>query len=314
MPESFTEQIISTLKHILPDVQITVQQINKPGEQHLTGLCMRSDKTNLVPILYLDRPYLEYCHGVSIDQICNGIRQMYEENCFTDSFDTSVITDWSKVSERVCTRLINQNRNTAYLKDKILQPIDGTDISFLYYIDLDTFTEGATVPVSQQLFSGWNIPIETLHQTALDNTARLHLPKIRSMAAVMSEMLGNNESYLADDPCMYVITSQKMLNGAVLALLPDVCSELRQKLGDFYLLPSSINEMLAVPQSLQTPDMLLAMVTEINHSQVSEQDFLADDVYIMQDGKLVSALSNEEKNTIRRHALSYLPFPEIELD
>ena len=88
------------------------------------------------------------------------------------------------------------------------------------------------------------------------------------MSAVMTEIMDTEELPFEEDPRMYVITSSRMVNGAILALMPSVYEQLQAKLGDVFLLPSSVHEMLAVPQNLQSPANLLAMVTEINHVQV----------------------------------------------
>ena len=315
MLEEFTRQVLDTLKQMLPDCDLTVQQVNKPGENRLTGICIRSEKSNVAPILYMEQPYQMFCEGTPINDICNQLRRVYEQNCMTDNFDTAILTDWSKVSDRVCAKLINFNRNREYLQDKVFMVIPTTDIVVMYYVDLDTVSDGATVPVSKQLFDAWNIDTETLHQHAMQNTQRIHNPSVRPLNAVMTEVLHATDEELAgiDAPCMYVITSQKMINGAILALLPDVQAQLQEALGDYFLLPSSTEEMLAVPRSLQSPDMLLAMVTEINHTQVLPADQLSDDVYIIQNGQLISVFTDEEKQVLRRKALCWLPFPEVEL-
>lgn len=315
MLEDFTSQVLDTLKQMLPDCDLTVQQVSKPGEVCLTGICIRSEKSNVAPIIYLNEAYDRFQNGMSINEICNQLRHLYETNCITDSFDVSILTDWSKVSDRVCAKLINFNRNKDYLLDKVFTLIPTTDIVIMYYVDLDTIAEGATAPVSQQLFHSWGIETGTLYETAMRNTQRIHKPNVRPLNAVMNEVLQTDEDELAeiDVPCMFVITSSKMVNGAILALMPDVQAKLQEKLGDFYLLPSSTHEMLAVPQNLQSADDLLAMVTDINHTQVAPPDRLSDDVYIVQNGQIFSVFSEKQKQALRRKALCWLPFPDDEL-
>lgn len=314
MLKEFTNQVLATLQTMLPGCELTVQQVNKPGEQQLTGICIRSEKSNVCPILYLDQPYQLYQTGTPIEAICKQLQQVYEKNCLSTSFDTSILTDWNKVSDRVCARLINLKQNSEYLQDKVFTFVPTTDIAVMYYVDLDSVTEGATAPVSQKLFASWNIDTGTLYDTAMRNTERIHQPSVRPMSAVMTEMMDTEELPFEEDPHMYVITSSRMVNGAILALIPSVYEQLQAKLGDVFLLPSSVHEMLAVPQNFQSPADLLAMVTEINHVQVAEADRLADDVFTIQNGQLVSVFSEEERRAIRRNALNFLPFPDDEID
>ena len=46
-------------------------------------------------------------------------------------------------------------------------------------------------------------------------------------------------------------------------------------------LPSSISEVIAVPQTAGEPEMLLAMVHEINETEVAPEERLTDSIYPM---------------------------------
>ena len=52
----------------------------------------------------------------------------------------------------------------------------------------------------------------------------------------------------------------------------------------------------------------------VMNNKVAEADRLADDVFTIQNGQLVSVFSEEERKAIRRNALSFLPFPDDEID
>lgn len=62
---------------------------------------------------------------------------------------------------------------------------------------------------------------------------------------------------------------------------PGVMDEIEEKLGgDFFVLPSSLHETIVVPDDGNMEyKALLAMVTEINESEVDKQDKLTDQVY-----------------------------------
>lgn len=62
---------------------------------------------------------------------------------------------------------------------------------------------------------------------------------------------------------------------------PGVMDEIGEKLGgDFFVLPSSLHETIVVPDDGNMEyKALLAMVTEINESEVDKQDKLTDQVY-----------------------------------
>ena len=65
---------------------------------------------------------------------------------------------------------------------------------------------------------------------------------------------------------------------------------LHNEIGNFYILPSSIHEIIAVPASGGFEiAMLYSMVKEVNSTAVSEEDFLSDIVYFYDGNKITVA-------------------------
>ena len=314
MPQEFIEQLIATLKTMLPDAcDISVQEVTKQAEERLTALCIRSDKTNITPIIYIDSAYQNYCHGASIENLALTIKQIYEQNSNPQQFDTTIVTDWEKAKKTVCARLINVKRNTSYLAEKVTTPLDGTNLAYMYFIDIPVVKDGS-VPINTSIFKGWNVSLEEMHEIACANTQRLYPACISSMGDVMQDLAGDTGiDFVPEDSALYVVTNRQKFHGAISALYPDTAKRLQDALGDFYLLPSSIHEMLAVPVTLTpSPADLLHMVVSINHdgSVVRPEDILADNVYRIVDGKLTPVFTKEQRIAIIKDVLSYLPFPE----
>lgn len=73
---------------------------------------------------------------------------------------------------------------------------------------------------------------------------------------------------------------------------PDAQSKVRELVGgDFYILPSSTQEVLCVDKATADVNDLLAMVKEINRGLVDGQGvYLADDVYEIKGKAIVSAV------------------------
>lgn len=314
MPHDFIDILIATLKPMLPDAcDISVQEVTKQAEERLTALCIRSDKTNITPLIYIDSAYENYCHGASIENLATTIKQIYEQNSNLQQFDTTIVTDWEKAKKTVCARLINVKRNTSYLAEKVTTPLDGTNLAYMYFIDIPVVKDGS-VPINTSIFKGWNVSLEEMHEIACANTAKYYPACIQSMAATMEDLAGDTGiDFVPTDAAMYVVTNRQKIHGAISALYPDTAKRLQDALGDYYLLPSSIHEMLAVPVSLaQSPEDLLHMVVSINHdgSVVRPEDILADNIFKIADGKLTPVFTKEQRLAIIRDELSWLPFPE----
>ena len=85
---------------------------------------------------------------------------------------------------------------------------------------------------------------------------------------------------LEQGPQMYVITNKNKIFGASTIIYPGVLMEFAQQRGNFYVLPSSIHEVIFIPASenIDEEEMKI-MVKEVNETQVPKEDFLSDEVY-----------------------------------
>lgn len=63
--------------------------------------------------------------------------------------------------------------------------------------------------------------------------------------------------------------------------VPCMLEEIREKIGDFYLLPSSKHEIICVPDQIERPDIksLKEIVKAVNADSVSAEDLLSEGVW-----------------------------------
>jgi len=79
---------------------------------------------------------------------------------------------------------------------------------------------------------------------------------------------------------MYVLTNDTKVNGASEILRDDIRQEIADKIGDFFVLPSSIHETLIIPKSAgMDRKELEQMVQKVNQTQVLPEERLSDHVY-----------------------------------
>lgn len=83
---------------------------------------------------------------------------------------------------------------------------------------------------------------------------------------------------------MYVLTNKSNYFGASSLLFDSVLQDIAGKLkDDFWVLPSSIHECIIVPAEFaMSKEELQEMVREINRSEVAQEDFLSDEIYLYQ--------------------------------
>ena len=100
---------------------------------------------------------------------------------------------------------------------------------------------------------------------------------------------------------IYILTNQDKLNGASVSAQEGVLEKVAELLGtNYYVLPSSIHELLILPDngSMQLSE-LEAMVREVNATQVAPEDRLSDKVqYYDRETKLLQR--GQEKSVLGR--------------
>lgn len=83
------------------------------------------------------------------------------------------------------------------------------------------------------------------------------------------------------EPPIYVLTNQLKFFGASVLLYRDIlkkCSDLFKD--DFYLIPSSIHEVIALPKELvSSRENLNALIQEVNREHVAPEEILSDHFY-----------------------------------
>ncbi len=94
---------------------------------------------------------------------------------------------------------------------------------------------------------------------------------------------------------LYVLTNAANMFGAEVLMHSEVLRELHARIGDYYILPSSKHEVLAISKQF-SPDIedLKAMVQTINLTTVRPEDRLSDNVYSY-DGKALTIAKADDK-------------------
>lgn len=97
---------------------------------------------------------------------------------------------------------------------------------------------------------------EELFELAKENTRRIMPPVVQSMSSAIIELSEENDEVMdmktreeleQAEELMYLITNEQVTRGAVSMLYSDVMEEVTEKLGgDIYLIPVSVNEIVAV--------------------------------------------------------------------
>lgn len=285
--QTFKEHILTYMKeHFQNACQIFIQPVLKNNGQVLDGLIILPQQLNIAPTLYLNFYYEQLKNGHTLEQICTEICRHYEINCPHTSIDIAFFTDFKKVRSHIAYKLINHEKNSALLKD--VPHIRFLDLAIVFYCLIPSIqTQYASILIHNQHLDFWNVSAKELFDLASENTPKLQGYSFENITRLLHHLtFGSDEepdetSVKQSSYPLFVLSSKNHLYGASCILYQDLLYTLAQKADmDFYILPSSIHEVILIPtQDDRSFKELSAMVKEINQSEVSPEDVLSNHAY-----------------------------------
>ena len=288
----FAGTVKEALAVYFEDCTIQVQEVKKNNGRILHGLTIREQASNLAPTIYLEAFFEQYQDGRSFVDIVKEIARVYETHrvpgCF--AFDTGIITDYERAKDSICFKVVNTERNMELLSD--VPSIPFCDLSIIFYIKMPKMDDQeASVTIHNSLMDSWGIDTDTLFEVAKYNTPRLLPGNVRSMESVLSGLFfdepgdflatGFDDIRPANDFGMYIATNRTRCNGASVFLYDSLLSGFAERIGgDFYILPSSIHELIFLPEiPFMDVEAMRDMVCSVNVSEVAPEEVLSDSVY-----------------------------------
>jgi hypothetical protein len=214
------------------------------------------------------------------------ILENYRHNRPTKSIDVRFFTQFENTKSKIAIKLINYEKNKTLLQD--VPHIRFLDLAIVFYclITMDEEVGNATILIHNSHLAYWNVTLEELFAIAKENTRKLLPEKISDMNDMLQElskrqlisapMLADEERYP-----MFVLTNERNLHGAACILYDDLLKQYAAQADtDFYILPSSIHEVILIPTTEDTcQEELSEMVMEVNASQLLEEEVLSDHAY-----------------------------------
>lgn len=282
------------------DGRVYINRVLKNNGTRLDGLVIMEKDHMMAPTIYIDDYYPKYKKGMSIDKIMDEILSSYYMN--RDSFELNLdfFKSYEKMRHRIAFKIINHKKNKELLKQ--IPHKKFLDLAIVYYAVLsDNGGRIATALLHNTHLEAWNIDQKTLDEQASFNTPRLLRATIRPIEKVLDDYADKNgiksfdtagtdecDEYFPDLSkefnhcgCMYVLTNSTGMNGAACLLYEKPLACFGRKIDqDFFVLPSSVHEVILVPKTENiNKEDLSEMVRDINKTDVSADEILSDNVY-----------------------------------
>ena len=288
----FCNYVENQIKGFIPakysDYSVELHTVSKPNIGEQIGLAFVPPvKDYPAPVIYLEPFYDAYLNkGMNIGRLmvqigttaAEGIEKGKET--VSEMFDiVPDMTDWSGVKGQVTVRAIGVSRNTELLKTVPCR-LHG-DIALIYQGSVKAKDDSQmTVRITNDLMDRYGISEPELYAAAMENSQRSQKVTCRPMGEVLGDILGMDP----DDPMvgeapakLYVLSTESLSFGAAALFYPGVIEKIGKNIPEgFYILPSSIHEVLILPKNQGEKAMLENMVQEINATQVAPDEVLSD--------------------------------------
>ncbi|WP_199704105.1 DUF5688 family protein [Butyrivibrio sp. XB500-5] len=198
-------------------------------------------------------------------------------------FNLEALQDYDHMKETLSMEVVSAARN-AELLDKVPHK-EIEDMAVVYRFVVDTGDDGrGSILITNQLLDNYGITAQQLHEDALKYAPVMRPAVIKTMSETLMEMMGPEAKdmipVMPSDP-LFVASVPDKIQGASVIAYQDFMDQAAERVGgDFYILPSSIHEVLLVRDD-GTIDRsnLEGMVKEVNETQVAPEDLLTDSVY-----------------------------------
>lgn len=270
------------------DMRVELRATKKNNGKEMMGLILREEHINAAPVIYLEEYYEKYQMGIGVIELVKEILEVHESIRCKQSWDVGHVYKYESARCKLSLKIISFEQNQELLQDVPYVPF--LDLAIVFYLLIDVWESGTSMMlVRNDTLQSWGITKEQLYQDALENAPKILPPSFLGINVVVDELLNANNNIdlevVQEENCpkerMFVLSNKEKCLGAAGILYPGQLEEIALALGeDFYILPSSIHEVIILPVSQSvSKEELNAMITEINDTQVEEEEVLSNHAY-----------------------------------
>lgn len=284
MREVIIKKLVEAVKEVAGESYlITTHTVKKNNGVELQAVNVRMQGDIISPNVYVDTLLEEIEIGnITVIEAAKRVFDIYQEHKNPElGIDINKLTDKDYILSNVEYQLINAKRNQEELKEIPSKKI--VDLVAIYRTVISDDENGmASYVLSNQHLKLAGINIDELDEAAMRNTKKSGF-SVKTMQEVMEDMMGLREEIPEDMralPEIFVLTNNKKTNGANILFYKEQLAKVAEKIqNDFYIIPSSINELLAISVSYAEVEPLRDILKEVNDKMVDVEDILGYEIY-----------------------------------
>ena len=297
--DCFMEELKNRLNEYYKDeYSVSIKIMTKNNDRVRHGLSILKRGSNVSPTIYLDEAYADYIAGYkSLGEVASEVIAARRKCKEYVDFEAEQYLDYEWVRSRLGIKLIGRSLNHKLLKD--IPHVDFSDMAIIFYVEIDDDNIGrGAIVVRKEHMDEWSINIKRLYTDAMNNAMQKEQPVLEDMMTMLMDIYTRrygeegSEDFKAvlneikegtkERSRMYVLSNQSKNNGASVIAYPGMLHDIGESLGcDFYILPSSIHELIILPVIDDTEHgyRLSELVKEVNETKLDPENVLSNHAY-----------------------------------
>lgn len=285
--EEFCDFVRDNILNLMPEDRkwtVRIMDVEKNNGIKRKGISIMGEEGNISPTIYLEGFYEDFVNdSIELEEVLVQVKNTYEKHKkegFTLDYEKFLKED------RIIACLVNREMNQKLLKQIPYVPV-GEDLAliFKYYLKEVFGEESGYVTITDHLAKQMKIDTKKLLPKALENMKEIYPVSLVSM----EHLLFGYPEELPSTMNMYVLTNKERHLGASALLYEETRKMLYDRFEcDLIALPSSIHEWILLP--IGEGDFrsgLNEMVREVNATQVSEEERLGNNAYVIKREQLL---------------------------
>ena len=291
--ESFKKEFTDDIKEKLDelgygDVKVIINNMKKVNKDY-EAMDVVPEGSIVGVSFSLEDTFARYEQSGDYDSVLKGTASFIADGLeITPKPDINTLMNYDEMKGRLSIEVISAEANKELLTGIPHDRIE--DLAAVYRFALNSGEMGkgmaASILITNKMIEMMGVTHEQLKNDALRNAPKIRPAVITGMSELMKDMMGKEAYELAygtddADEMMFVATVPGKDSGAGILVYQDFMDKAAERVGgDFFILPSSIHEVLLV---IDTGDMkadaLRDMVKHINKAELKPEDILSDNVY-----------------------------------
>ena len=280
--EKFKEEIRKRVQEKLgAGTEISFRGLERNNGIKEEGMEVWEKGSTAAPVLHLEELYEDCCESGSMENAVGRALKLLEEKPPVDIGE--VPKTWEAAWGRIRAELVHYDWNRESLKS--IPHRKFLNLAVAYRVELPEMGGfHARIRINSSLMELWGVTEERLYREAMEslkNEPYIIQPIVELLGGMAGIPTGEMPKLPEEMPKQHILTTESCRYGAAGMLRKDLMEGFTgQAGGSFYILPSSIHELILLPDTADIcAEELKKMVKEVNESAVAREEWLSEDVY-----------------------------------